>query len=124
LADIEIRQRTHNQKGLEDALRGVMNGGGVITEDWELPHALEVADKAVGVPVLEELYTKMKDKPVSVDLDKLFARLGVVRNGDLAKFDDRAPLSSIREAISIGKPGKPVTAKVSLDGLMSTATDH
>ena len=37
LADIEIRQRTRNQKGLEDALRGVMNSGGVITEDWELP---------------------------------------------------------------------------------------
>lgn len=124
IADIEIRQRTRNQKGLEDALRGVMNGGGVITEDWELPHTLEVADKAVGVPVLEELYAKMKDKPVSVDLDKLFAQLGVVRNGDVAKFDDRAPLASIREAISTGKPGKAATMKVSLDSLMSSGAVH
>lgn len=121
IADIEIRQRTHNQRGLEDALRAVMNGGGVITEDWELAHVLEVADKAVGAPVLEELYTKMKDKPISVDLDKLFARLGVVRNGDVAKFDDRAPLAAIREAISTGKPGKAATMNVSLDSLMSTA---
>ena len=124
MADIEIRQRTHNQKGLEDALRGVMNNGGVITEDWELAHVLEVGDKAVGVPVLEELYTKMKDKPVSVDLDKLFERLGVIRNGDVAKFDDRAPLASIREAISTGKPGKPTTTKVSLDSLLSPEAGH
>src|SRR5258708_2462527 len=124
IADIEIRQRTHNQNGLEDALRGVMNSGGVITEDWELSHLLEVADKALGVRVLAELYAKMKDKPVSVDLDKLFAQLGVVRNGDVAKFDDHAALASIREAISTGKPGKPITTKVSLDSLMSSGTAH
>src|SRR5438309_2452351 len=68
LADIEIHQRTHNQKGLDDALRAVMNAGGVITEDWDLHRALAGGDKAVGVPVLEELYAKMKDKAVSVDL--------------------------------------------------------
>ena len=124
IADIEIRQRTHNQKGLEDALRGVMNSGGVITEDWELPRALESADKAVGVPVLEQLYAKMKDTAVSVDLDKLFPQLGVVRNGDVARFDDLAPLASIREAISTGKSGKPITTKVPLDSLMSSGAAH
>ena len=124
LADIEIRQRTRNQKGLEDALRGVMNSGGVITEDWALQHVFEVADKAAGVTVLQELYTKMKDKPVSVDLDKLFARLGVVRNGDVAKFDDHAPLASIREAISTGKPGKAAAMNASLDSLISNTAAH
>ena len=78
----------------------------------------------MGVPVLEELYTKMKDKPVSVDLDQLFARLGVTRNGDVAKFDDRAPLVAIREAISTGKQGKAAAMNVALDSLMSSAAAH
>ena len=118
LADIEIHQRTSNQKGLEDALRGVMNAGGVITEDWELERALRAGDKAVGVPVLEELYAKMKDHPVSVDLDKLWQQLGVEHKDGTASFDERAPLAPIRDAISTGKPGTSIKAKLSLDSLM------
>src|SRR5438270_6584493 len=119
LADIEIHQRTHNQKVLDDDLRPVMNAGGVITEDWGLERALKIGDKAVGVPALEELYAKMKDKPVSVDLDKLWQQLGVAHEGGMARFDDRAPLAAIRDAISTGKPGKPIKANLSLDTLMS-----
>jgi hypothetical protein len=119
VADIDIHQRTHNQKGLDDALRAVMNAGGVITEDWDLERALKIGDKAVGVPVLEDLYSKMKDKPVSVDLDKLWQQLGVAHEGGMATFDDRAPLAPIRDAISTGKPGKPIKTNLSLDMLMS-----
>jgi len=119
IADIEIRQRTHNQKGLEDALRAIMNAGGVITEDWELDRVFEVGDKAVGVPVLEELYAKMKDRPISVDLDKLWQELGVSHQGGSATFNDHAPLASVREAINSGKPGQPLKVNVSLDNLMS-----
>jgi predicted metalloprotease with PDZ domain len=122
MADVEIRLRTHNQKGLEDALRAVMNDGGVITEDWELEHALEIADKAVGVPVLKELYSKMKDKPVKVDLDRLWQELGVARKDGRTIFNERAPLAAIREAINTGKAGKAINVKFSLDGLMSGAT--
>ena len=121
LADIEIRQRTHNQKGLEDALRAIMNAGGVITEDWELQHAFEIGDKAVGVPVLEELYGKMKDRPVMVNLDKLWQELGVSRRGGWATFNDNAPLAAVREAINSGKPGKVVKTSFPLESLMSVA---
>ena len=121
MADVEIRRRTHNQKGLEDALRGIMNAGGVITQDWELQQALETGDKAVGVPVLEELYGKMKDKPVAVDLDKLWQELGVARKDGKTIFNDRAPLAPIREAINTGKPGKAVNVKSSMDTLMAQA---
>jgi hypothetical protein len=122
IADIEIRQRTHNQKGLQDALRGVMNAGGVITEDWELQHVFEVADKTVGVPVLEELYSKMKDQPVSVNLDKLWHELGISQTNGVATFDNHAPLAGILEAISTGKAGRTVNVKFSLDSLMTVAT--
>ena len=119
LADIEIHQRTHNHKGLDDALRAVMNAGGVITEDWDLQRALATGDQAVGVPVLEELYTKMKDKAVSVDLDKLWQQLGVTHKDGMATFNDGAPLAPVREAISTGKPGKALRTTLSLDTLMS-----
>lgn len=107
VADVEIRKRTHNQKGLEDALRAILNAGGNITQDWELRHVFEVGDKAVGVPVLEELYDKMKDKPVTVDLDGMWKQLGVSRQNGVTTFNDHAPLAAIREAITTGKaPGK------------------
>jgi len=118
MADIEIHQRTHNQKGLQDALRAVMNSGGVITDDWELERVFEIGDKAVGVPVLEGLYKKMKDRPVSVDLDKLWQQLGVTQTGGVATFDDHAPLVPIREAITSGKAGKAVNVKFSPDDYM------
>jgi hypothetical protein len=122
MADIEIRQRTHNQKGLQDALRAVMNSGGVITDDWELPHVFEVADKAVGVPVLEELYAKMKDKPISVNLDKLWQQLGVEQDHGVATFNNGAPLAVVRDTISTGKSAKAVNVKFSPDELMSVGT--
>jgi hypothetical protein len=62
----------------------------------------------------------MKDKPVSVDLDKLWQQLGVAHEGGMATFDDRAPLAPIRDAISTGKPGKPTNARFSLESLMTT----
>ena len=122
IADVEIRQRTHNTKGLDDALRAVMSAGGVITEDWELQRVFEVGDKAIGVPVLEELYKKMKDKPVTVDLDNLWRQLGVAHKDGTATFDDRAPLAPIREAISTGKAGKALTAQPPVDRLMTSFT--
>ena len=101
LADVEIRQRTHNQKGLEHALRGILAAGGNITEDWPLERALRVGDEATGTRVLEDLYEGMKDKPVTVNLASLWRKLGIQRfeNGDVS-FTDDAPLASVRKAIT------------------------
>jgi predicted metalloprotease with PDZ domain len=103
LADVEIRQRTHNQKGLEDALRGIVAAGGNITEDWPLERALRVGDEATGTRVLEDLYQEMKDKPVMVNLASLWRELGIQRseNGNIS-FSDDAPLASVRKAITAG----------------------
>ncbi|HMK29217.1 MAG TPA: hypothetical protein VK473_05975 [Terriglobales bacterium] len=103
LADMEIRQRTHNQKGLEHALRGILDDGGNITQTWELERALQVGDRAAGVPVLQELYQKMKDKPVEVDLDGLWKQLGVERQGGHTSFNNTAPLAAVRLAITTGE---------------------
>ncbi len=100
LADVEIRKRTANRQGLEHALRAILKAGGTIQSDWELTRALEIGDRAVGVPVLSDLYKKMKSAPASVDLDALWKELGVKRQDGKTEFDDTAPLAPIRKAIT------------------------
>lgn len=100
LADIQIRERTAGKRGLVDALRGLLAAGGNDQVDWPLSRALQEGDKAVGVPVLEELYQSMKDAPVATDLDALWRSLGIdVARGALT-LDDQAPRAAIRRAIS------------------------
>jgi hypothetical protein len=100
LADIEIRKRTGNRFGLENATRGILKAGGSIEVEWPLARALEIADKAVGVPVLEELYNRMRAMPVTPDLNQLWKDLGVERRDGTVVFNDSAPLASIRRAIT------------------------
>jgi predicted metalloprotease with PDZ domain len=101
LADIEIREATHNRKGLKSAMRGILEAGGNITEDWTVERVVEVGDQATGTTVLADLYQQMKTTVVHTDLDDLWRRLGVqVRNGAVT-FDDRAPLAEIRKAITM-----------------------
>jgi hypothetical protein len=100
LADIEIRERTHGQRGLVDALRAILAAGGNDQVDWPLERVLAIGDKALGVPALEDVYKRLKDAPVTPDLDALWRDLGVVvRDGKLT-FDDQAPKAAIRKAIS------------------------
>jgi hypothetical protein len=103
LADVEIHRQTQNKKGLDDALRGILEDGGNISQDWELEKALSMGDRATGVPVLTTLYGKMKDRPFDVDLDALWKQLGVERNGKGVLFDDTAPLAATRKAIAYGQ---------------------
>jgi 3-mercaptopyruvate sulfurtransferase SseA len=76
-----------------------LNAGGSITEDWALERALRVGDKAVGMPVLQELYSKMRDSPHPVNLEQLWQRLGVERRDHTVILRDDAPLAATRKAI-------------------------
>jgi hypothetical protein len=100
VADVEIRRETHNQKGLRDALRAIVAQGGTIDHEWPLDKALAIGDKATETHVLSEQYAKWKDAPVTVDLEKLWADLGIKQNGDAIDFVEDAPLAKIREAIA------------------------
>ena len=101
LADVEIRRQTNNAKGLEQALRGILDAGGDIRKEWNLQDVLAVGDLAVGVSVLQPLYAKMKDEPVNVDLASLWEQLGVQSDGAMVRFDDSATLAAIRRAITM-----------------------
>jgi hypothetical protein len=101
LADIAIRKRTGNAKGLQDALRAINRLGGTIEADWPLERAIEVGDHATHGGTLTELYKQMASKPVAVDLPGLWKQLGVVRGDYGVTFDDRAALASIRASIVV-----------------------
>jgi len=100
LADVDIRERTHNKYGLQDALRGILAAGGNINTTASIEYTLGVADKAVGVTVLEELYAELKDKPVHTDLPALWKKLGVALVDGKVVYDDSAPDAAIRKAIT------------------------
>jgi len=105
VADVEIRKQTKNKKGLEDALRGILNAGGDINEDWALEKALMIGDQAVGLDVLEKLYADWKDKPVQVDLTAMWKELGIEANGGTAVLKDDATMSAVRREIEMGTSG-------------------
>jgi hypothetical protein len=105
LADIEIRKQTQNKKGLQDALRGILNAGGDMRQDWNLPDALKAGDRATGVDVLLKLYEQMRDAPSkSVDLDSLWKQLGIRVENGAAQFQDDAPLAAICKSITAPRP--------------------
>jgi len=99
MADVEIHQRTNNRYGLQDALRGIVRAGGNMEHDWPLARALKAGDDAIGVPVLMELYDRMKATPVTPDLSALWHELGVRPSGDSVVFDQSAPLASVVRSI-------------------------
>ncbi len=100
VADVEIRKQTHNQKGLQDALRGVLNAGGDITHDWELSEAFRIGDRATGTTVLSDLYTKWKNQAVKVDLASMWRDLGIAAEGKSVRVAEDAPLAAVRRGIT------------------------
>ncbi|HTV65033.1 MAG TPA: hypothetical protein VMD98_05475 [Bryocella sp.] len=107
LADVRIREQTHNRKGLQDALRGILVAGGNIDQDWPIERAFTAGDKATGTSVLMDLYHEMSDKPAPVDLNAMWQKLGIQRKPDGSiELVSNAPLTSVREAIT-----KPTVAE-------------
>ncbi|MDE1175141.1 MAG: hypothetical protein PW789_00870 [Edaphobacter sp.] len=100
VADTEIRKQTHNRKGLQDALRAVVDAGGSIDQEWPLERVFAVGDQATGTHVLSTMYKRWSVEPVPVDLAALWGQLGVRRSGDDVEFDAKAPLAKVREAIT------------------------
>jgi hypothetical protein len=100
LADVEIRERTQNEFGLEDALRAIVSEGLTMLVDAPIERVLHVGDAAVGVAVLSELYARHALRAEEVDLDALWRRLGVSVSRRRVTFDHAAPLAGVRRAIT------------------------
>ena len=123
VADVQIRKQTNNKKGLEDALRGILEAGGNINEDWPIEKAFQIGDKAAGVDVLQKLYAEWKDTPMHVDLDAMWRQLGVEVSGGSVVLREDAPMSAVRRAIEMGTPSAKAGDKASLAGAGATKKD-
>lgn len=100
MADVRIRECSHNRKGLQDALRGIVAAGGTIDAEWPIVKVFKIGDEAAGCSALGDLYAQMKDAPVTVDLNAMWKRLGVEPDGRTVSFNDQAPLAEVRKAIT------------------------
>ena len=100
IADVEIRRRTSNRKGLQHVLQRTVAEGGNITKEWTVERLNSVGARATGTNVLAELYDCMKDAPRVVNLPALWRDLGVRRAGRQMAYDENAQLAHIRRAIT------------------------
>jgi hypothetical protein len=104
MADVSIRRETHDRKGLQDALRAVVDSGGGIDKSWPLSRVLEIGDRATGTTVLTDMYAKWSEKAVDVDLPALWKELGVSAGPNHGVvLDAKAPLAAVRESISASR---------------------
>jgi hypothetical protein len=100
VADVELRKATSNEKSLRDVMQGILREGGNGRADWSTERVVEVADRATGTTVLSDLYARMAEAPGDVDLEALYAELGVMRIRGEIVFDDDAPLAHVRRAMT------------------------
>lgn len=103
IADLRIREKTSNRKGLVDAVSAIASTGGNIASDWGAEDALAVGDRAIGTDVLGHLYHEMKDSAFSPNLQQIWDELGVRKINGRIELDDNAPRAAVRQAIEGGK---------------------
>ena len=102
LADIEILRRSGGEKSLQDGLRAIVDHGYSILQQGEPRLLFGIADRAMGYPVLTNLYNDMSEKPVAVDLIQLWEDLGVSYSDGAIHYSDQAKLSRVRTLITQG----------------------
>ena len=97
LADVAIREQTSGEKSVRDCLRGANRDGGTIAARFSIERFLSACDREIGQPIVRNLYNQVADRPVTFDLDALFAKLGVKKATRGVEFDDAAPGASLRK---------------------------
>jgi hypothetical protein len=102
LADVRVRQETHNAKSVRDAARAVLDAGGDGSQYWKLERLLAAYDAGTGTKVFEQLHDELGLKPGSADLGMMWRRLGVNYYQGRVTFDDQAPDAAIRKGITRG----------------------
>ena len=105
-ADVAIREKTGNRRGLQDALRGILAAGGTIAVDWPIERVLRAGDAATGTTVLIDLYKEMATTPQPIDLNALWSKLGIHVNRQPIVFDASAPLAALRTSITARPPAE------------------
>jgi hypothetical protein len=100
LADLKIREQSSNRKSVDDVVQAITGTGATVESHWEVSEVLDAGDHATGTHVLHELYGRLALAPGSVDLPGLFGELGVRAKGAGVEWNDAAPWSAVRKAIT------------------------
>jgi hypothetical protein len=100
LADVQIRVKTANRRGVDDAIRAILKEGGNGGVDWSIERVIRVGDKATKTTVLKELYGELGTQRGDIDLDSLWKSLGVIYRHSAIRFDDSAPWAAARASIT------------------------
>jgi hypothetical protein len=100
LVDLDIRERTGNQRSLDDAIRAIVAAGGTGGSDWTLERVMRVGDAATGVDSIRRFHDHWGPHAVDPHLDSLWRKLGVAERGGIIVFDDSAPLAALRRALT------------------------
>ena len=101
VADLEIRKQTQYKMGLQDAMRAVLHSGLTLDKTASMDQVIKIADDKTGTTVMRDLYDRMKDSPEPVNLNVMWAELGVIydqKTGNVS-IDDDAPMAQIRKSI-------------------------
>lgn len=109
LADVELRRASEGRQGLEDCLVAVLRHGGNATQRWSPDAFIQACDAAAGAPVLARLAAHHRRSGSPIDLDGIWAMLGIVPDGRSVRFVDAAD-TWLREAILWGRPNGPPLA--------------
>ncbi len=100
LADIELRRRTNNRRGLQHVLQLTVAEGGNITQEWTVERFTAASARATGTDVMAQLYDCLKDTPREIVLGALWRDLGVKLVERKVQYNDAAQLAHIRRAIT------------------------
>lgn len=102
MVDVELRARTATRKQpvtLRLALRHILDSLGSSRVERPVGDVMAAGDKVTGTKVFTELYDAFGRRGAEVDLDALFARLGVRQKRKRIVYNDKAPLAAVRKAM-------------------------
>lgn len=100
LADLDIRDRTAGRKSADDVLRGLLAAGDDGSRHLESMALFAAGDRATGVDALTALHVRQGLRPETVDLERIWQRLGISRDGRSVRFDDGAEWAGLRRAMT------------------------
>lgn len=75
--DLEIRQRSEGKRSLDTVTRALLASGGTNAHKWSLSRLRRAVDKAAGFPIFRKWYDLFGPKPMQVDLEALWKKLGL-----------------------------------------------
>lgn len=115
MAEIESLKASGGKIGFSDCLRTILAEGGDVTTKWPTMRFLDRCDALLGKTVIAPLAKQHIAKGSTMDLDRLWKRLGVsMAEGGAIRYDDKAELAWLRPLIIWGGATHP--APISADG--------